>query len=136
MVYLYLRRRVRGYKREFALIVVFPILYVTDCRYVSRGTCLGCLQPLGTSSTSVNKDWVGNIRWQLAWHPVINTSAVQWAVGCHLWSHLLCYRWIKKLDAWAFKTIRQLKVARVEPRADGDHYRSEKPGWSTSGMEK
>ena len=38
------------------------------------------------------------------------------------------------MNAWAFKKSRQQKVVRVELRAGGNGHRSEKPGWSASGM--
>ena len=38
------------------------IVGCNQARYVSRGTCLECLPPLGKSSASLGKGWVGSTR--------------------------------------------------------------------------
>ena len=51
-------------------------LLITGCNqasYVSKGTCLECLPPLGKSSTSLVKG--------IAWCLVSQTSASWWGVG-------------------------------------------------------
>ena len=45
-------------------------------RYVSRGTCLECLLPLGKSSASWGKDWVESIWWSLTKHGVLQATQV------------------------------------------------------------
>ena len=44
-------------------LFILLIIGYNQARYVSRGTCSECLPPLGKSSASLGKGWVG-----MEWH--------------------------------------------------------------------
>ena len=47
------------------------IIGCNQARYVSRGTCLECLPPLGKSSAPLGECWVGSTWQPLAWHGIL-----------------------------------------------------------------
>ena len=79
-------------------------------RYLSGGTCLKCLSPLGKSSASLGKS-VSDL-----WRGMASRK-----------SH------VSKIKNWMPMHSTEAS-AREELRAGGDPHRSEKPGWSAGDM--